>query len=100
MAYYKQSMDLSYWHSFLLCAYALASTWYAYFLVPVQFTYPYKSIEFFNTLFAVQHVIPIGLTLIYGIGNISLNLLNLYWCVTLLDPFHIKLNHLVSGLTR
>ncbi|KAJ1309563.1 hypothetical protein OPQ81_006336 [Rhizoctonia solani] len=39
----------------------------------------YMSFDFFQTLFAVHESIPIGLTLTYGLGNIALNILNLFW---------------------
>ncbi|CAE6420717.1 unnamed protein product [Rhizoctonia solani] len=39
----------------------------------------YMSFDFFQTLLAVHGSIPIGLTLTYGLGNIALNVLNLFW---------------------
>lgn len=39
----------------------------------------YMSFEFFQTLFAVHGSIPIELALTYGLGNLALNLLNMFW---------------------
>ncbi|CUA68121.1 hypothetical protein RSOLAG22IIIB_03360 [Rhizoctonia solani] len=39
----------------------------------------YMSFDFFQTLLAVRGSIPIGIVLTYGLGNIALNVLNLFW---------------------
>ncbi|CAE6527768.1 unnamed protein product [Rhizoctonia solani] len=39
----------------------------------------YMSFVFFQTLLDVYRSIPIGITLTYGLGNIALNVLNLFW---------------------
>ncbi|CAE6436356.1 unnamed protein product [Rhizoctonia solani] len=39
----------------------------------------YMSFDFFQTLLAVRGSIPIGILLTYGLGNIALNVLNLFW---------------------
>ncbi|KAH7341079.1 DUF887-domain-containing protein [Rhizoctonia solani] len=39
----------------------------------------YMSFDFFQTLLAVRGSIPIGLALTYGLGNLALNVLNIFW---------------------
>ncbi|KAG8721113.1 hypothetical protein FRC08_015607 [Ceratobasidium sp. 394] len=39
----------------------------------------YVSFDFFHTLVEVRGTIPAGLAIIYGGGNLALNVLNLFW---------------------
>jgi hypothetical protein len=59
-----------------------------------------KSFDFFQTLLAVHGSIPIGLTLTYGLGNIALNILNLFWYDPTYHPVATNINFRTFRFTR
>ncbi|KAL5533261.1 hypothetical protein ACEPAF_5037 [Sanghuangporus sanghuang] len=57
-----------------------------------------KSYAFYQTLFAIKDQVPLGVTLTYGLGNVVLNVLNIFWFVKMISALQKRMKPTENGV--
>ncbi|KAL5490168.1 hypothetical protein ACEPAI_5001 [Sanghuangporus weigelae] len=57
-----------------------------------------KSFAFYQTLFAIKDQVPLVITLTYGLGNILLNVLNIFWFVKMVSALQKRMKPIENGV--
>ncbi|OCB84134.1 DUF887-domain-containing protein [Sanghuangporus baumii] len=53
---------------------------------------------FIKTLFAIKDQVPLGVTLTYGLGNVVLNVLNIFWFVKMISALQKRMKPTENGV--